>query len=82
MGMSNENNFGKPIGSEVHQDRDEHSDDAQSYDQNDPSVCVKEFTDGDVLLGRGKSNATHVGNVRFQGKFQYIYRYFDFRSSK
>jgi hypothetical protein len=29
---------------------------------------VHEVHDNDVLLGRGKSNMKHVGNLKFQGK--------------
>jgi hypothetical protein len=29
---------------------------------------VTDITEHDILLGRGKSNANHIGNVLFQGK--------------
>jgi hypothetical protein len=32
---------------------------------------ILDICDGDVLLGRGKSNVRHPGNLRFQGKFRF-----------
>jgi hypothetical protein len=32
------------------------------------TVAVTDIKEHDILLGRGKSNANHVGNVLFQGK--------------
>ena len=32
------------------------------------TVAVTDIKEHDVLLGRGKSNANHIGNVLFQGK--------------
>jgi hypothetical protein len=36
--------------------------------QSNALTFVTEIKEHDVLLGRGKSNATHIGNVLFQGK--------------
>lgn len=33
-----------------------------------PTKAVTDITEHDILLGRGKSNANHIGNVLFQGK--------------
>ena len=32
------------------------------------TTAVTDITEHDILLGRGKSNANHIGNVLFQGK--------------
>jgi hypothetical protein len=32
------------------------------------TVAVTDIKEHDILLGRGKSNANHIGNVLFQGK--------------
>lgn len=41
--------------------------------QDTESGPVSQLRDNDVLLGRGKSNVKHPGNLRFQGK-QYLSR--------
>jgi hypothetical protein len=67
MGMSNEINYGRPIGQEQQHLVCEVDGDPMHL-QSSILEFVTDIKEHDVLLGRGKSNATHIGNVLFQGK--------------
>jgi hypothetical protein len=68
MGMSNDNGLRLPLGLENEQHTQEESGEPHTSFHGDTEKLISVFKDDDVLLGRGKSNATHIGNVRFQGK--------------
>jgi hypothetical protein len=68
MGMSNENELRLPLGSDNEQHLRDGSGEILASFQGDAEAFITIFKEDDVLLGRGKSNATHIGNIRFQGK--------------
>ena len=39
------------------------------------TVAVTDIKEHDILLGRGKSNANHIGNVLFQGESMFAGRF-------
>lgn len=67
MGMSNENELRIPLESDNAQLSQEESAELHSSFHSETQSFIIDYKDDDVLLGRGKSNATHIGNIRFQG---------------